>query len=236
MIARCPPASVRRVAQLPRTMPLLELPRGTILYRVHDLDAACDAFIASDSDAGSPRRGGRFDPLPQHAPVPVLYAASRPEAALAEVLVHIDARGVLHPDGTAELPCRALSRLRVARTLRVVAFCGLDLHRFPVRHAQLAECGKSDYPRTRGWALAIRRRARRAQGMAWVSRQDNTALSFVFWHDRMEPGDLEPQGRPVPLAGRRGAAMVRDVLGRIGMAPLPSRAVRASPRSRGRRS
>ena len=219
MIARCPRASARRVAQLPRAMPLLELARGTILHRVHDLDAACDEFIASDAGPASVRRGGRFDPLPQRVPVPVLYAASQAEAALAEVLAHIDARGVLHADGTGEAGHRALSRLRVARTLRVVAFCGLDLHRFPLRHAHLAECGKSDYPRTREWALAIRRRARRAQGMAWVSRQDNTSLSFVFWGDRMNSGDLEPHGRATPLAGRRGAAMVRRVLHRLGVAP-----------------
>lgn len=219
MIARCPSASARLVAQLPRPMPLLELGRGMTVYRVHDLDAACDAFIASDADPLDTRRGGRFDPLPQQATVPVLYAASRPEAALAEVLVHIDARGVLRADGTGDLPHRALSSLRVARTVRVVAFCGLDLHRFPLRHAQLAESGKSDYPRTRAWALAIRRRARRAQGMAWVSRQDNTSLSLVFWEDRMKPGDLEPQGRPTPLAGRRGAQMVGAVLRRLGVAP-----------------
>ena len=146
----------------------------------------------------------------------MLYAASSAEAALGETLVHIDPRGVLRLDGAAEADGRVLSRLRVARALRLVRFCGLDLHRFPIRNRHLTECGKADYPATRAWAAAFRRLAPRAQGIAWVSRQDNTACSYVFWDDRVRPGDLAPVGRGIGLASRAGRARVDDVLERVG--------------------
>ena len=223
MTVRCPAPTPRRLAELPRELPMLHLARGDVLHRVHDVDVACDTFLASDADPCSARDGGRFDPLPQAIAVAVLYAASSAEAALGETLVHVDPRGALRPDGVREAPHRAISRLRVHRPLHLVAFCGLDLHRFPLRHRDLAECGKQDYPVTRAWALAFRRRWREAQGIAWVSRQDNTSLSFVFWGDRLREDDLEPLGRAVALGSGRGAAMVRTVLARMGVRPRRGR-------------
>lgn len=228
----CPRPTPSRLAKLPRELPAAVLRPGTVLWRVHDAHVRCDAFLEPDSDPEDPRHGGRFDPLPG-APTGVLYAASSADAALGETLVHVDPRGVARPDGLAEAHERALSRLRVVRPLRVVRFCGLDLHRFPLRNRHLTECGKADYPGTRAWAAAFRRLAPRTQGIAWVSRQDNTACSYVFWEDRVRPGDLEPVGRALSLGSRAGRARVREVLERTGVAAT---ALRTWPLPRAKRS
>lgn len=229
MIVRCPGPRLGLTARLPHELPLLRLPSGTVIHRVHDRNTPCDEFLPSDGDASDLDCGGRFDPLPQAAPVCVLYAASSADAALGETLVHVDSRGALRPAPPAEARERALSRLRIARALDLVAFCGLDLHRFPIHNRELTESGKRDYPNTRAWALEFRRRARRAQGIAWISRQDNRSMSFVFWADRMRGSDLVPVGRAVPLDSRAGAALVRTVLRRMGVVTAP-------PRAPGRRS
>lgn len=202
---------------MPRPVPTIEIPVGTVLWRVHDRGQPCDRFLASDSDPDDPREGGRFDPLPHRRPVPVLYAASSPQAAIAESLVHIDPRGVMHPCRRDEAERKAISKLLVQRPLAVVAFHGLDVHRFPLKHRELAECGQRDYPATRAWAVLFRERAKASQGLAWISRQDNTSLSYALWGDRVGEESVEPQGRSNPLYSGSGLRWVNEVLERMGV-------------------
>ena len=214
-VVRCAPPSAARLKQLPRPLPTLALPRGTLLYRVHDRGEPCDEFVTPGGEADDVHRGGRFDPLPRED-VPVLYVASSADAAIAEVFAHVDARGVVRAQAEDRHE-RALSALRLRRRLVLVAFRGLDLHRFPLRNAQLTESGKQDYPCTRGWAQAFRDRAPHAQGIAWTSRLDNGAYCCVLWGDRVGAKDVEPASRAVALASARGAARVRAVLRRVGL-------------------
>src|SRR5688572_8254810 len=217
-VVRCAPPSAARLKELPRPLPTLVLPRGTWLYRVHDRGEPCDAFVMPGGEADDTHRGGRFDPLPRER-VAVLYVASSADAAIAEVFAHVDPRGAVRPQ--AESPHeRALSSLHLKRPLVLVAFRGLDLHRFPVRNAALTESGKQDYPCTRAWAQAFRDRAPRAQGIAWTSRLDNGEYCCVLWGDRVRPRDIEPGSPPVALATARGAARVRAVLRRVGLTRL----------------
>ena len=209
-----PDASHRR--RLPRPLPHRELPRGTLLWRVHERGLPCDTFVTGDGDPDDPEAGGRFDPLPHRKRVPVLYAASSPHAAIAESLVHIDPRGVLHPCTRADAEKKAISKLLLRKPLRIVAFHGLDVHRFPLKHRDLAESGQRDYPATRAGAALFRSVDRRAQGLGWISRQDNTACSFVFFGDRAGEDAVEPQGRAFPLYSGAGQRWVGEVLERMG--------------------
>lgn len=214
-VVRCTPPSAARLKRLPRPLPAIALPRGTLLHRVHDRGEPGDAFVAPAGTADDIRRGGRFDPLPRDD-VAVLYVASSADAAIAEVFAHVDARGVVRAQGEDPRE-RALSTLRLRRPLVLVAFRGLDLHRFPVRNAELTESGKQDYPCTRAWAQAFRDRAPRVHGIAWTSRLDNGAYCCVLWGDRVGAKDIEPASRALSLASMRGARRLREVLRRVGL-------------------
>ena len=222
MTQRCPRPDASHRRRMPKPVPVLEIPAGTVLWRVHDRGQPCDRFLASDSDPGDASRGGRFDPLPHKRPVPVLYAASSPHAAIAESLVHIDPRGVIHPCHRDDAERKAISKLLVQRPLSLVAFHGLDVHRFPLKHRELAESGQRDYPATRAWAALFRDVAKTSQGIAWMSRQDNTSTSYVFWGDRIGgdhegAGAVEPQGRANPLYSGAGLRWLNEVLERMGV-------------------
>lgn len=55
------------------------------------------------------------------------------------------------------------------------------------------------YRITAAWAKAIRWGTPQAQGLAWMSRQDNTARAVMLWGDRVPAGVLQAVAAPEPV-------------------------------------
>lgn len=55
------------------------------------------------------------------------------------------------------------------------------------------------YEVTAAWAKAIRWGTPRAQGLVWMSRQDDTARALMLWGDRVDSGVLQPVGTAEPI-------------------------------------
>jgi len=63
-----------------------------------------------------------------------------------------------------------------------------------VTRRQLIDTDKDQYPTTRQWAAAIHEQYPQAQGLYWVSRQDDSARAVVLFGDRVPDGALRPHG------------------------------------------
>lgn len=91
------------------------------------------------------------------------------------------------------------SQIELANDLTLVDLSAKALRQLGVERGHLIDTASAAYPYTRQWAQAIHAYAPQAQGMRWVSRQDDTAIAIVLFGDRVTADDvvLHSQGRDV---------------------------------------
>lgn len=169
----------------PRT---IVMPATTGMYRLHD-----NRFRTNEFNPG-PRGAGRFHffGTPE---VPVLYTAATEAAAVAETLLRNIpvAGGVISYD---DYQSKVMAALEIRREVRLASFLGTDLRALKVGPEQLTTTPGENYPQTRKWAEAAH--AAGFDGIAWMSRQDNSDRAYMFFGDRVTEGDFEV----VPGSGR----------------------------------
>lgn len=162
--------------------------RKTRMYRLHD-----NRFRTTEFNPG-PNGTGRFHffGTPQ---VPVLYTAATEAAAVAETLLrNIPATGGHISYGDYE--GKVMAGLEIKREVRLASFLGTDLRALKVAPDQLTTTSGENYPQTRKWAEAAY--AAGFDGIAWMSRQDNSDRAYMFFGDRVTEADFEV----VPASGR----------------------------------
>lgn len=76
----------------------------------------------------------------------------------------------------------------------MVDLASVPLRKLGVTRKQLIDTEKDQYPATRKWAEAIHRQFPQAQGLTWISRQDDSARAFVLFGGRIHPVAIQPQG------------------------------------------
>lgn len=163
------------------------LPAGAELFRVHQ-----DRFGPADFNPGTapgvqPTRFAFFgDP-----PVPVLYAADHPMAAISETLLH-DVPVTGGALSASSVRTRVLSALEVVRDLRLVALHGDGFRRIGTAADRITRTPSSAYTFTVQWAQAAHDAG--YDGMVWMSRHFDTARSCVIF----DPGDASPTVRAHP--------------------------------------
>jgi hypothetical protein len=87
-----------------------------------------------------------------------------------------------------------------------------------VTRKQLIDTDKDQYPATRKWAEAIYRQCTQAQGLSWISRQDDSARAVVLFGDRIPEHALRPRGSSRSLVDDADAYdAVLDLADRIGV-------------------
>lgn len=165
------------------------LASGTVLHRVHQSQYLADQF--------NPGRQGnaRFSPIQDeqgHA-IPTLYAGTAMACALMETVFH----DVPHTAGfksfdKGKLVGQVHSTVRVEAALQLVDLASVPLRKLGVTRQQLIDTEKDQYPTTRQWAAAIHHQCPQAQGLSWVSRQDDSARAIVLFGDRIPSGALRP--------------------------------------------
>lgn len=164
------------------------MPATTRMYRLHD-----NQFRTNEFNPG-PKGPGRFHFF--GAPhIPVLYTAATEAGAVAETLLrNIPVAGghIAYEDYESKV----MAALEIKREVRLASFLGTDLRALKVAPDQLTTTPGDNYPQTRKWAEAAH--AAGFDGIAWMSRQDNSDRAYMFFGDRVSEGDFTV----VPGSGR----------------------------------
>lgn len=163
------------------------LASGTQLHRVHDR-----RFTANSFNPGLGRRS-RFAPLDlPTGKIPTQYAGTSYECAVHETIFHdipLD-----QPDKTVGADSiKPLNHgvVRTKRELVLVPLFAPDLAKWNVTRQDLIDTTASFYPITTQWALAIHQSRRDADGLVWTSKRCGPDLSFLFFGDRVDAGDIQ---------------------------------------------
>lgn len=198
---------------------LMTLVQGVVLHRVHLHRYRADQFNPGVSG------NARFSPIQdEHGqPIPTLYGGTTMACALMETVFH----DVPHTAGfktfdKARLGGQMHSVLQIAQPLALVDLASVPLRKLGVTRRQLIDTEKDRYPATRQWAQAIHRQCPQAQGLCWISRQDDTARAVVLFGDRIPAEALRPGGGSRSLLDDGEACdAVLDLADRIGVHVVP---------------
>ncbi len=197
---------------------LTPLTKGDVLHRVHQSKYRADQFNPGVQNA-------RFSPIQDEhgSPIPTLYGGTTMECALMETVFH----DVPHTAGfksfdKGKLVDHVHSTVQIEQQLQVVDLASVPLRKLGVTRKQLIDTEKDQYPATRKWAEAIHRQCPQAQGLSWVSRQDDSARAVVLFGDRIHDGALRPNGNSRSLLDDGGTYdVVLDLADRIGVNIVP---------------
>ncbi|MFT8232328.1 RES family NAD+ phosphorylase [Pseudomonas guariconensis] len=200
---------------------LTELPKGQVLHRVHQEQYQADQF--NPGVLGN----ARFSPIQndQGQPIPTLYGGTTMDCALMETVFH----DVPHTAGfktfdKGKLAGQVHSTVEIAQPVKVVDLASVPLRKLGITRKQLIDTEKDQYPGTRKWAEALHSQYPEAQGMSWVSRQDDSARAVVLFGDRIADGSLKPQGAPRSLVDDGDAYdTVLDLAEKIGVHIVPGK-------------
>lgn len=198
-----------------------ELAAGTVLHRVHQSQYQADQFNPGV------RGNARFSPIQddQGQAIPTLYAGTTLPCALMETVFH----DVPHTAGfksfdKAKLAGQVHSTVRVEADLQLVDLSSVALRKLGVTRKQLIDTEKDQYPATRKWAVALHRQCPQAQGLSWVSRQDDSARAVVLFGDRVAEGALQAGDGSHSLTDDPGTYdAVLDLADRIGVSIIPGK-------------
>lgn len=198
---------------------LTKLPKGLLLHRVHQSRYRADEF--NPGVLGN----ARFSPVRtlQGQPIPTLYAGTTLSCALMESVFHdVPYTAGLKTFDKSKLAGQVHSRLEILQALVVIDLTSLSLRKMGIRRRQLIDTEKDQYPATRQWAEALYCQYPDAQGLLWISRQDDTARALMLFGDRIPAGALVLQGTTRPLLGDTAVyAEVLELAARLGVAIIP---------------
>ena len=197
------------------------LAEGTVLHRVHQSQYRADQFNPGV------RGNARFSPIQddQGQAIPTLYAGTTLPCALMETVFH----DVPHTAGfksfdKAKLAGQVHSTVRVEAGLQLVDLSSVAMRKLGVTRKQLIDTEKDQYPATRKWAVALHRQCPQAQGLSWVSRQDDSARAVVLFGDRVAKDALQAGGASHGLTEDPDTYdAVLDLADRIGVSIIPGK-------------
>ena len=175
---------------------LTELHAGQILHRVHQT-----RYQATQFNPGV-HGNARFSPIQngQGNPIPTLYGGTTMDCALMETVFH----DVPYTPGfktfdKSKLVGQLYSTAKVMQPVKVVDLSNVPLRKLGITRKQLIDTEKNQYHATRKWAEALHHQCSEAQGLSWVSRQDDSARAIMLFGDRIHDDALQPQGAPHSL-------------------------------------
>lgn len=149
---------------------------------------------------------GRFHPFSAGKKcVPTLYGGNTLAGAISETIFHnVPVRGPNRRVQHATVSGYVASFLETTRELRLVRLHSTGLRRLKVSRVELIESDADRYDETVLWAKALHAWTGRADGLLWVSRQDDTSKAIMLFGDRVDPTDLKVAASPLPLGFGRG--------------------------------
>ncbi len=171
---------------------------GREIHRVHGASYGSTEFNASA------KGNARFSPIENAKGkiIPTLYGGSTFDCAAMETVF----RDIPYAPGFKtfdkdKLKDKSVSVISPARDLNLVDLSGKALRKLGISRLQLIDSDAADYPNTRPWAAALHAQCPKADGLVWVSRQDDEARAMILFGDRMDKGDLAETSPPSDIAG-----------------------------------
>jgi hypothetical protein len=175
-------------------------PKDCVIHRVHSRKFGATAF--NDSDSGN----ARFSPIHDAFSniIPTIYGGSAFECAAMEIALR-DVPFVAGPKIVRKTTLSHLqySTISPASDLKLVDLSTVGLRRIGLQRTQLIDTEGTRYPVTRRWAENCYADFPDAQGLQWVSRQDDRAFAIVLFGTRIAPGTLTLQGISRDLLGHK---------------------------------
>jgi hypothetical protein len=107
---------------------------------------------------------------------------------------------------------KVYSHLTLSRNLPLIDLSAVPLRKLGISRKDLIECGGSQYPETRAWALALHDQYLNAEGLTWTSRQADPARALVLFEDRLTGPALTAIGTPTSLLLFDGSAIIEVLM------------------------
>lgn len=187
-------------------------PPGGLLYRCHRRRYGATQF----NPTAVPRM--RFSPIydVDQSPTPVWYAASSPEGATAESLLHdipVRTGGQLL---AAQFQGRLISAVEPVRPLRLIRLDTDGLRALRLAPDEVTETEADGYSRSAAIAQELHD-STEADGLAWVSRRRNIDCAIVLYADRVSDADLLATGTIQDFDTMPGWRWLREYTTRLGI-------------------
>jgi hypothetical protein len=183
-------------ADLANLVNMTTWPKGQVIHRIHP-----KVYGSSQFNPG-PHGNARFSPIraSDGSNIPTLYGGTAFDCAAMETVFHdVPFVAGLKTFDKQKLAGHVYSQVTPKRDLKLVDLSVTALKKLGIQRCQLIDTEKDEYPNTRNWAEAIHAACPHAEGLCWVSRQDDRALAIVIFGDRVAAADLSPVGAPQDL-------------------------------------
>ncbi|MDI4233096.1 RES family NAD+ phosphorylase [Bradyrhizobium sp. Arg237L] len=184
------PAPPGDLAKLVKTV---TWPKGQVIHRIH-----LKIYGSSEFNPGL-TGNARFSPIKASdgANIPTLYGGTTFDCAAMETVFHdVPFSAGLKTFDKWKLTDQAYSQLTSKRDLNLADLSGTALRKLDIQRNEFIDTEKDKYPDTRKWAEAIHAACPGAEGLFWVSRQDDRAFAIVLFGDRLAAADLLPSRDP----------------------------------------
>ena len=184
------PTPLADIAKLVKTV---TWPKDQVIHRIH-----LKIYGSSEFNPG-PKGNARFSPIKASdgASIPTLCGGTTFDCAAMETVFHdVPFAAGLKTFDKQKLIDQVYSQVTPRRDLNLVDLSTTALRKLGVQRNELIDTEKDKYPDTRKWDEAIYAACSDAEGLCWVSRQDDRALAVVLFGDRLAAADLLPTGDP----------------------------------------
>jgi RES domain len=184
------PAPLANIAKLVRTV---IWPKAQVIHRIH-----LKIYGSSEFNPG-PKGNARFSPIraSDRASIPTFYGGTTFDCAAMETVFHdVPFAAGLKTFDKQKLVDQVYSQVTPKRDLNLVDLSTTALRKLGVQRNELIDTEKDKYPDTRKWAEAIHSACSDAEGLCWISRQDDRAIAIVLFGDRVASADLLPTAGP----------------------------------------
>ncbi|MFB9262230.1 RES family NAD+ phosphorylase [Bradyrhizobium erythrophlei] len=193
---KIPPGASAPPADLANLVSMMIWPKGQVIHRIHQ-----NIYGSSQFNPGT-KGNARFSPIKASdgSSIPTLYGGTTFDCAAMETVFHdVPIAAGLKTFDKQKLADQVYSQVTSRRALKLVDLSATALKKLGIQRNQLIDTEKDEYPSTRKWAEAIHAACPHAEGLCWVSRQDDRALAIVIFGDRISAADLSPTGVPQDL-------------------------------------
>jgi RES domain len=180
-------------ADLAKIVNIVSWPKGQVIHRIH-----LKIYGSSEFNPGL-KGNARFSPIKASdgSSIPTLYGGTTFDCAAMETIFHdVPFAAGLKTFDKQKLADQVYSQVTPKRNLSLADLSTTALRKLGVHRHQLIDTEKDKYPSTRKWAEAIHAVCPSAEGLCWVSRQDDRALAVMLFEDRIAATDLVPTADP----------------------------------------
>jgi len=178
---------------LAKLVKMVTWPKGRIIHRIH-----LKIYGSSEFNPGL-KGNARFSPIKASdgTNIPTLYGGTTFDCAAMETVFHdVPFSAGLKTFDKWKLTDQVYSQLTSKRDLNLADLSATALRKLGLQRNELIDTEKDKYPDARKWAEAIHAACSGAEGLFWVSRQDDRAFAIVLFGDRLAAADLLPSGGP----------------------------------------